>query len=304
MIRQWSDSDRVGGLRRFAIAITLFTILGHTLLGFEQSILQPILALLTAYTMELGLELADARLNRRALRFKPTFAGVVDFLLSAHITALAVTMLLYCGDRLCPVIFGTAVAIGSKSIFRVAAGRGSRHVFNPSNFGISITLLCFPWVGIAPPYQFTEGVGHVGDWIVPAVIVCTGTFLNARYTRRLPLIAAWLIMFLLQAVVRSLVFQTPLAAALLPMSGVAFILYTFYMVTDPATTPAGTRGQLAFGAAVAATYGLLMVLHVVFGLFFALSIVCAARLAGLWLRRLAAEALPQRPLPAPAVGEP
>ena len=53
------------------------------------------------------------------------------------------------------------------------------------------------------------------------------------------------------------------------MTGVAFLLFTFYMVTDPATTPSTPRGQIAFGAAVAAAYGLLMAFHVVFGLFFA-----------------------------------
>ena len=61
------------------------------------------------------------------------------------------------------------------------------------------------------------------------------------------------------------------------MTGVAFILYTFYMVTDPATTPSSARGQVTFGAAVGFTYGLLMVCHIVFGLFFALSIVCVGR---------------------------
>ena len=38
----------------------------------------------------------------------------------------------------------------------------------------------------------------------------------------------------------------------------AFLLFTFYMVTDPATTPSAPLEQLAFGGAVAATYGLLM----------------------------------------------
>jgi hypothetical protein len=82
--------------------------------------------------------------------------------------------------------------------------------------------------------------------------------------------------------VRSLLFDTPLAVGLLPMTGVAFILYTFYMVTDPATTPASTRAQVAFGLAVAVTYSLLMIFHVVFGLFFALTIVCAGRGLGLY----------------------
>jgi len=101
--------------------------------------------------------------------------------------------------------------------------------------------------------------------------------LNARFTRRLPLIAAWLGGFVAQAALRSLFFDTSFDAALVPMTGVAFILYTFYMVTDPATTPAGRRDQIAFGLSVAAVYGLLMVIHVVFGLFFSLTIVCASR---------------------------
>jgi len=117
---------------------------------------------------------------------------------------------------------------------------------------------------------------------LPAVIVCTGTFLNARFTHRLPLIAAWLGGFVAQAALRSLFLDTPFGAALVPMTGVAFILYTFYMVTDPATTPTGRRDQIAFGLSVAAVYGMLMVTHVVFGLFFALTIVCAVRGLGMY----------------------
>jgi Na+-translocating ferredoxin:NAD+ oxidoreductase RnfD subunit len=89
--------------------------------------------------------------------------------------------------------------------------------------------------------------------------------------------------FALQACVRSFIFDTPLAAALSPMTGVSFILFTFYMVTDPATSPIALRGQLWFGAGVAATYGFLVVCHVVFGLFFALTIVCVLRGVVLYL---------------------
>jgi Na+-translocating ferredoxin:NAD+ oxidoreductase RnfD subunit len=273
----WDTSARLGGLRRFAIAITVLNILGHTFLGFEQSLAQPLVALATAYPLAIVLEFAQARAAGR----KPAFAGgvknVIDFLLSAHISALAVAMLIYANDRLWVVSFATAVAIGSKVIFRVASGRGARHFYNPSNFGITVTLLLFTWVGIAPPYHFTENLDRIGDWVLPAIIICTGTFLNARFTHRLPLILAWLIGIAMQAGVRSLVFDTPLEAALLPMTSVAFILYTFYMITDPGTTPGGVLSQLCFGLSVAVVYGLLMVFHVVFGLFFALSIVSTVR---------------------------
>jgi hypothetical protein len=289
-------TDRLGGLRRFAIAITVLNILGHAFFGFEQSLAQPLVALASAYSVELLLEFVDARFNRRPLRFLG--GGVrkfVEFLLSAHITGLACAMLLYANERLGPVVFASVVAICSKCVLRVPVERGTRHFLNPSNFGITVTLLVFSWVSIAPPYQFTENMTGAGDWILPAVIVCTGTFLNARFTHRLPLIAAWIGGFVAQAALRSLFFDTPFEAALVPMTGVAFILYTFYMVTDPATTPAGRREQIAFGLSVAAVYGLLIVTHVVFGLFFALTIVCTFRGLGMyamqWARRRTREEL-------------
>ncbi len=279
--------DRLGGLRRFAIAITVLNILGHAFFGFEQSLAQPLVALAAAYSVELLLELIDARCNRRPLRFLGGGARkFVEFLLSAHITGLACAMLLYANERFGPVIFASVVAICSKNVLRAPNGGGTRHFFNPSNFGITVTLLVFSWVSIAPPYQFTENMTGVGDWILPAVIVCTGTFLNARFTHRLPLIAAWLGGFVAQAALRSLFLNTPFGAALIPMTGVAFILYTFYMVTDPATTPAGRRDQIGFGLSVAAVYGVLIVAHVVFGLFFALTIVCACRGLCMYVVRL------------------
>src|SRR5207244_10512325 len=109
-----------------------------------------------------------------------------------------------------------------------------------------------------------ESLSGVGDWLLPAVIVLSGTFLNTRFTGRVPLILGWLGGFLLQAGLRSQIQGTPLVAALLPVTGMAFLLFTFYMVTDPATTPSAPREQLAFGGAVAAVYGLLMLAHVVF----------------------------------------
>jgi hypothetical protein len=274
---QWNDAIRLGGLRRFAIAISILNILGHTVLGFEQSWAQPLVALATAYSLELILE----SLNSWSTGRKPTFTGglrnFVDFLLPGHISALAVGMLIYANDRLWVVAFAVAVAITSKILFRVPVGGKYRHFYNPSNFGITVTLLLFTWVSISPPYHFTENLDRIGDWLLPAIIVVTGSLLNARFTRRLPLILAWLIGFVAQAAIRSLIFQTPLVAALLPMTGLPFVLYSFYMVTDPATTPFRARGQIAFGAGVAAVYGVLLIGHVVFGLFFSLTIVCTLR---------------------------
>jgi enediyne biosynthesis protein E5 len=286
----WDKTTRLAGLRRFAIAITFLNLLGHTVLGFEQSWAQPLVSLGAAYGVELLLELVDARVNRRALQFAGGIQKFIDFLLPAHITALAIAMLLYANERLLPIAFAAAIAIGSKALFRAPVDNGFRHFLNPSNFGISVTLLLFPWIGIAPPYQFTENLSGAADWILPGLIVCSGTFLNYRFTRRLPLIASWLVCFLLQAMLRSWVFGTPLVAALMPMTGVAFILFTFYMVTDPGTTPSKTISQVVFGAGMAIAYGLLMSFHIVFGLFFGLTIVCIVRGISLFVMDLAGSA--------------
>jgi enediyne biosynthesis protein E5 len=274
-------SDRLQALRRFAVAITVLNVLGHTVLGFEQSWAQPLVALATAYAMELVIEAMNARAEGR----RPGFAGgigrLVDFLLPAHITGLAVAMLLYANDRLAPIAFATTVAIGSKFLVRVPVNGGSRHVLNPSNTGISVTLLLFPWIGIAPPYMFTENLTGPGDWLLPTIIVISGTYLNTQFTRKMPLILGWLGGFVFQAVLRSQAFGTPLIAALLPMTGMAFLLFTFYMVTDPGTTPSAPSRQFAFGVTVAVAYAVLMLAHVVFGLFFALLATCLLRGIGL-----------------------
>jgi hypothetical protein len=281
----WYDARRLGGLRRFALAITVFNVLGHTWFGFEQSWVQPFVGVGTAYLMEALLELLDCWTARRRPRFLGSLRQFVDFFLAAHISGMACSMLLYSSERVGPVAFAAAMAIGSKHVLRMQVGPALRHVFNPSNLGIATTLLVFPWVGVTPPYHFTENLHGAGDWILPGFIVVSGTFLNARYTRRLPLIAAWLTGFAAQAVLRHWLLDASLAAALLPMTGVTFILFTFYMITDPPTTPASVPGQIAFGWTVAAAYGALMAAHVVFGLFFALALASSVRAALLFVQQ-------------------
>lgn len=278
------QARRLGGLRRFAISITAFNIIGRALLGFEQSWAQMVAAALTAYVVELGLEWVSARTTGRAPKYRGDFRALIDYLLPAHIAAMAISMLLYSNDRVGPIMFAVIVAIASKSILRLRINGSSRHFFNPSNLGIAATLVIFPWVGIAPPYHFTENLSGIGDWILPIVITLAGTMINAKFTGKLPLILAWLGTFALQAIGRSLVLDTPVVSALGPMTGVAFILFTFYMITDPSTSPSDPRSQIFFGMAVAVTYMVLVLSHIVFGLFFALTIVCGLRGIGLYLQ--------------------
>ena len=283
---------RIAALRRFAIAITILNIVGHRFLGFEQAIAQPIVAVLTCYITELFLETVDAARDGRRPTYRTEQPGaplrervrtVVNFLLPAHITGFALGMLLFIDSRLDLFVVGGIVAISSKYVFRFRTSRGDhrlhKHYFNPSNFGITVLLLLFsPTVSIAPPYQFTEAFGTRGDVILPAFILCLGLFVNTVFTGKIPLIAAWAGGFALQAVVRStLDGDIALKSALSPLTGLALILFTLYMITDPGTTPRSTRGQVAFGLSVAAVYGALVTVHVAFGIFFSLTIVCAVR---------------------------
>jgi len=280
----WNDR-RIAGLARFAVAITFLNILGHLWLGFEQSWITPFVALAAAYSTELCLEWVSAREERRAPGFSGGVAELVKFLLSAHVSALAVGMLLMPLEQLWIVSFAASLAVASKRLIRVRIGAGQRHVLNPSNFGITAVLLIFPTVGISPPYQFSEGTQGALDIILPLVVICTGSLLNTKLTGRMPLILAWLGFFALQAVLRAYLNGTPVLAGLAPMTGFAFILFTFYMITDPATTPGRPQNQVLFALCVAALYAVFLELHVVFGMFYALTAVCILR--GLWIGLLA-----------------
>lgn len=284
---RWYSEKRLGGLSRFAFAITVLNIVGHAFLGFEQSWLTPFVALAATYGTELTGETIEALANGRPARYRGSPVNFVKFLLPAHISGLAVGMLLYAAENVAAIAFAGAVAMASKYIFRVtmavdrSGGPVIRHILNPSNFGITVTLLLFPTVGIAPPYQFTENTWGVVDWLLPLLIICTGSYLNVKATGRIPLIVAWVLAFAAQAIVRAALHDIPVQGELLPMTGFAFVLFTFYMITDPATSPANATSQVGFAIAVAAGYALFMELHIVFGLFYALTIVTAIR--GAWI---------------------
>lgn len=280
------NRKRVMALQRFALSITVFTIVGHLFLGFEQSPLIPISTVLVGYALDSGLEWIEAKATGRPTRFGKTVGSVVTYLLPTHITALACAMLLYAGGVVWPYWLAVAVALTSKHIVKAPVGSGWRHTLNPSNTGIVVVLLMFPWVGIAPPYEFTENVQQPWDWLVPLGILTAGSLLNGKLTGRLPLIMAWVGGFVAQAAIRAVTTDHSFPAAVAPLSGVAFILFTNYMITDPGTSPFTRRGQVVFGLGCAGWYGLLLVVHVSFGLFFALVLTCVTRTLGLYLAKV------------------
>jgi hypothetical protein len=187
-------------------------------------------------------------------------------------------MLLYPNERLMPVLFGVSVAMCSKVIFRAPVAEGkTQHIFNPSNLAIVATLVLFPAIGVAPPYHFTENLTGMWHWLLPGIVLATGIVVHAMFTGRLILVLTWLAAFVIQGQLRSWYFGTSSIVPLTPMTSAAFMVFTLYMIPDPATTPVKPLRQVLFGIAVAAVYGVLLVNHVVYGLFIALAIVCAMR---------------------------
>ena len=269
---------RLFALWYFAALMTLWNLAGHTFLGFEQSWAHPIAAVVSACLVQVLLEWIDASTANRPPRFAGGPANFLNFLPPAMISGFACAMLLYPNDRLMPIVFASVLSICSKSLVRVRLPSGAKtHVLNPSNIGIIATLLLFPWVGQAPPYQFTENITGFWHWALPGAIMVTGIIVHGFATGRLPLCIAWLVAFVVQGVFRAWLAGNDWFVPLMPMSSAAFILFTLYMIPDPATTPIATGRQVLFGASVAIVYAVIQLMHIVFGLFLALTIVCAAR---------------------------
>jgi hypothetical protein len=269
---------RLFALWYFTVLLIVWNILGHTVLGFEQSHAAVIVGVGSAIFIQFFLEWVDARANNREVRWAGGWASFLNALPAALIPGFACSMLLFANERLWPIVFAVALSIGSKVLIRAPVGGGrTQHIFNPSNFGVALTLVIFPQVGFAPPYHFTENVTGAGDWIVPGIILFSGIIIHGFFTGRLPLVAAWLIGFALQGQIRAHLYGFPPLVPLMPMTSAAFIVFTLYMVPDPATTPLKPWRQAAFGFAVAMLYGIIQMLHLVFGLFFALLAVCAIR---------------------------
>jgi hypothetical protein len=275
---------RIFALFYFSTLIVLWVLAGHFILGFEQSLLQPTISVLTAIVATFILEYIFSVANSTTPRY--AYGSLLDkivFILPAVIPGCAVGMLIYPNEVIWPMIFASALSIASKVLIRVPINENgdTQHLFNPSNFGITFTLLAFPWIGLAPPYHFTSNLEGIWHYLLPAFVLITGIIVHGLFTGRLPLVLAWIVGFILHGLFRAVYFNTPWFVSLVPMTSAAFILFTLYMIPDPATTPRNTKHQILFGLSVAFIYGMLLYHNMVFGLFLSLFITCAIR--GLFL---------------------
>ena len=134
-----------------------------------------------------------------------------------------------------------AVAILSKHFIHV---RG-RHIFNPLNFGVVVALL------FLSSDVTVVAARWGGSTAIFAAVVGLGVF-AAHRARRLDVGLAYVAGFGVGVLLRAWLLGAPLPVLLIPMTGAAFALFSFFMITDPMTTPESRQGRILYGIAIAA----------------------------------------------------
>jgi enediyne biosynthesis protein E5 len=171
-------------------------------------------------------------LDRLTRRLAPT-------LLSATITSLGLTLLLR-ADNLWAMPAAAVFAIASKFLLRV---RG-RHLYNPANFGVGTALLILPGTWISPG-QWGNDVALAG-WLV-----VLGATVTSR-ARRADISWLFLVFYLGALAARVAWLGQRWAVWTHQLSSGALLLFAFFMISDPMTTPSHPRGRAAHAALVAA----------------------------------------------------
>ncbi|HEX6737921.1 MAG TPA: FG-GAP-like repeat-containing protein, partial [Vicinamibacteria bacterium] len=200
--------------------------------------------------------------------------------LSAYITGLSLALLLNYSHDYFLLFLPVLLAIGSKHLLTF---RG-RHVFNPSMFGVAASLLIGgDLISTAPAYQWG------GTWAMSAFLVMAAVVLFVTRIGRGALIASFLGFYLLQIALRAYLMRwylPPEALLLGTLTSAPFFLFVFYMITDPATSPASRRGQVALAFALTAVDLAFHTRGSLYTFFYAAFTVAAARFLYLHGRRL------------------
>lgn len=201
-----------------------FLLLGIGLFAFSIPVWVPFLVLATTC----GTQWAFTRLLRL-----PS-AGY----LSPVITALGTSLLLRSDAFWVPPLAGF-LAISSKFVFRKAG----RHLFNPTTFGLGATLLLTAHAWCSPS-EWVENRAVLA-WIVIVGLAVVHRAFRSDVT--LAFLGAWAA---LQAG-RVLYLGQPLDVLLHQLTVGSLIIFAFFMISDPKTTPSHRVSRVLFGAGVA-----------------------------------------------------
>jgi enediyne biosynthesis protein E5 len=229
------------------LLITFILITAHLSFGILESYERTAVAIVTA----IGAELIMGRLTY----------GTWPNPASAYITGISVGILVR-SPFLWPYFLCSMISITSKYVLRL---RG-RHLWNPSNFGLSAVLFLAP-----------DTVSHLsiqwGNVVAPMAVIWLLGFAIVWRVGRLHISATYVATFLLLSFVRSASTGTPWLATVAPITGPMYQLFIFFMVTDPKTTVRDKRAQCLVVICVALVEMLLRLNEVVYAPFYALFLV-------------------------------
>ncbi len=158
--------------------------------------------------------------------------------LSALITSLSLTLLLRT-DVIALAMLAACIAIGSKFLVRV---RG-KHVFNPANVALVSLMLISndAWVSAGQ-----WGSGAIGAF----ALACLG-FLVLTRAKRAETTIAFLVAYVVMLTGRALWLGDPLSIPIHQLQSGALLIFAFFMISDPKTSPNTAGGRILFGALVA-----------------------------------------------------
>ena len=209
---------------QIVVLTTLLTV-GIVILDFGIRWQNAIVIVLTAQAAQLlGTRLAELP------RFDP---------LSALITSLSLTLLLRT-ELIGLAAAAAIIAIGSKFLIRV---RG-KHVFNPANVALVSLMLLSDRAWVSSGQWGSAAIGAFG-------LACLG-FLVLTRARRAETTIAFLSAYGVLLFGRAFWLGDPISIPLHQLQNGALLIFAFFMISDPKTTPDTAIGRTLFATIVAA----------------------------------------------------
>jgi len=167
---------------------------------------------------------------------------------SPLISALSLCLLLRT-DHLEVAALAAVVAIGSKFVIRWK----DKHVFNPTN--LALVVMIGSGLGWISPGQWGQ-VAWFGF-----LIACLGSLVVTRAARA-DVTLAFLSFYVGLLIARALWLGDPLTIPLHQIESGALLIFAFFMISDPKTTPDSRTGRIIY-----ALFVTLAAIYVQFGLF-------------------------------------
>jgi enediyne biosynthesis protein E5 len=227
--------------------ITCILIVGHLSFGILESWKKTGIAIVASLLTELILS--------------RIFVGKWPILASAYISGISVGILVR-SPAFWPYVVCAVVSIMSKYVLRV----NGKHIWNPSNFSVSVLLFLAPETVAALSIQW-------GNYLLPMLVIwILGSIIIARL-HRFHITGTYVACFILLAIVRSFITGSPWQSEVAPLTGPMYQLFIFFMITDPKTTVKSKFWQSAVVAIVALVEMILRLDHVVYAPFYALFLV-------------------------------